>query len=218
MTWLKSLTGLVMPFWLAPLIVAIGLAVLTGGAYYKGKQHERTSWVNKQNTELVQSQQQILELTAANRKLEHTRVIEADYFKTFYQRKLSDEKTHTNAVIADVRSGVKRLRIGTKAVPACNSGVSLTAASGNQPATEAPAELSESAAEFLIRFASDADQTVIESNYVKDLLLQCRAHVDALRAQSMSTNTLRAQSTNQKPSNLTTILQLNSQPKEISND
>lgn len=197
-----------LPSWLAALVAYLIMVTLAFGAvwaiYDSGKRYERADWVNKQNIELVQRQQKILELTTANRLLERKAVTDYLALKQDFERKLNDEKTHTNAVIADVRNGVKRLRINTKAVPACNGGVSLPTTVRRESAGETRTELSESAAEFLIRFASDADQAVINGNEVKDFYMQCRSHVDALRAQSL----------NQAPSNLTTTLKLDSKPKE----
>ena len=203
---LESLEDLVLPSWLAPLIIAVALAVLTTLIFNKGVDHERAKWVNKENAELITRQQKILELTTANYLLERKAVADANHLKAFYEGKLQDEKTHANAVIADVRAGAKRLSIATKqTVPACNGGISLDATDRSAAGEETRTELSGSAAEFLIAFASEADEAVIEGNYAKDKLAQCYEHVDALRAQSL----------NQTPSSLeATSLQLNSQPKE----
>lgn len=200
-----ELLGFVMPLWVKPLIIVIALAVLTGFIFHKGELRERTKWVNKESAELVSSQKRILNLTEQNRALESLRVIEAANITNHYQGIIQDEKDHANAVIANVRAGSQRLSIATKqTVPACTSGISLTPASTGTVGTETRSELSAAAAEFLIRFASDADEAVINGNEVKDLLLQCRAHVDSLRAQSL----------NQVPSSLTTTLKLNSKTKE----
>lgn len=216
---LESLEGLIVPFWAKLLAILAAVTFIAYQIYSYGVDTERAKWVNKENAELVTRQHKILELTAANRLLERKAVIDYLALKQDFERKLNDEKTHANAVLAAVRAGAKRLSIPTKqAVPVCSGGISLTAATGGDIVAETRAELSNQAAEFLIAFASDADQAVNESNHVKDLLIQCRAHVDALYAQSMSTSALRDQSLGQKPSNLSTILQLNSQPKEISND
>lgn len=195
-----NLTNLVLPFWLKPLIFAIVMAVLTGFIFHKGELHERAGWVDKENAELVQRQEKILELTTINRELERVRVIEADYLKTFYERKLNDEKTHADAVIADVRAGVKRLSIATRqTVPACGGGISLAAAGAAGAGEETRTELSGEAAEFLIGFGSEADEVTIEGNHVKDLLVQCRAHVEALRALANAKPT--TQLTNRRPLN-----------------
>lgn len=198
MNWLKSLSGLVMPFWVMPLIIAIGLTVLTGGAYYKGKLSEREGWLAKENAELAQRQQKILHLTTINRALERQAVIDATALKQDFERKLQDEKTHANTVLASVRAGTKRLYVTTKAVPACSGGVSLSAAVGREGDAETRTELSEETSGSLIKLLDESDEVVIESNYVKDQLTQCHAHVEALRNQSIEN----------KPSNLTTTLQL----------
>lgn len=195
-----DITDLVFPFWLKPLIVAIVLVVLTGLIFHKGMLHERSAWVNKENAELVEKQKTILDLTEQNRALESLRVVETANITNHYEGLLQHEKDHANAVIADLRAGAKRLSIAIKqTVPACGGGISLAAAGSSGAAEETRAELSEAAAEFLIRSGSEADEVVIEGNHVKDLLIQCRAHVEALRALANTKPT--TQLTNRRPLN-----------------
>lgn len=198
MNWLKNLTSAVLPVWLMPLIIAVALASLTFFIFHKGELHERAKWVNKENAELVAKQEKILHLTTINRALERQAVIDATALKQDFERKLQDEKTHANTVLASVRAGTKRLYVTTKAVPACSGGVSLSAAVGREGDAETRTELSEETSGSLIKLLDESDEVVIESNYVKDQLTQCHAHVEALRNQSIEN----------KPSNLTTTLQL----------
>jgi porphobilinogen deaminase len=188
---------LAIPVWVKPLIIAILLASLTAFIYHKGVLSERAKWVAKENAERVKHQEAYLQIININRALEHKAVADLANLKDFYEGKLNDEKAKANAVIADVRAGSKRLYINTKAVPACAGGISLPAAGGGEIVAETRSELSTADAEFLVGFARDANETVIESNHVKDLLAQCRAHVDALRAQSVgSTAALSDSATN----------------------
>ena len=203
MTWLINLAikfGL--PAWLAPICAALLWFALALGVvwaiYDSGKRDERADWQSKQVVEAAQAQSRIDVLTVKNVALGKLSLGIATAAKTHYEQELTHEKTNFNRTIADVRAGAKRLSISTRAVPACSGGISLAAATRPAVDAETRSELSQAAAEHVIRFGNEADETVIESNYVKDLLQQCHDHVEALQAQF-------------KPSNLNTSLQLSNE-------
>lgn len=188
MSWL---TDLVMPSWAEYLLGYVLLLAIAFGLvwaiYDCGKRDERADWQAKEAVEVSQAQSTIDRLSAQNKALGQLSLGMATAAKTHYEQELTHEKDNFNRTIADVRAGAKRLSIPTKqAVPACAGGISLAAATAKTSDAETRTELSDKASEFLIGFANDADQAVIESNYVKDLLLQCRSHVDTLRLQSLN--------------------------------
>lgn len=188
MSWL---TDLVMPSWAEYLLGYVLLLAIAFGLvwaiYDFGKRDERADWQAKEAVEVSQAQSTIDRLSAQNKALGQLSLGMATAAKTHYEQELTHEKDNFNRTIADVRAGAKRLSIPTKqAVPACAGGISLAAATAKTSDAETRTELSDKASEFLIGFANDADQAVIESNYVKDLLLQCRSHVDTLRLQSLN--------------------------------
>lgn len=191
-----------LPSWIAAVVAYLIIVSLAFGAvwaiYDSGKRDERADWQAKQVNEAAQAQSTIDRLTIQNQALGQLSLGIATAAKTHYEQELTHEKANFNRTIADVRTGAKRLSISTKAVPACAGGISLAATTKPTVDGETRSELSQAAAEFVIRFGNEADETVIESNYVKDLLQQCHDHVEALQAQF-------------KPSNLSTSLQLSNE-------
>ena len=186
MTWLlKRLVGFGVPDWAAAILIfllwcacAVGLVWVV---YYSGKLDERADWQAKEALELVQAQSTIDRLTIQNQALGKLSLGMATAAKTHYDQELTHEKTNFNRTIAELRAGTRRLSIGTKAVPACAGGISLAAATRPEVDAETRSELSAAAAEYVVRFGNEADEAVIEGNYVKDLLQQCHAHVEALQ-------------------------------------
>ena len=188
MTWLINLAikfGL--PAWLAPICAALLWFALALGVvwaiYDSGKRDERADWQAKQVVEAAQAQSRIDVLTVKNVALGKLSLGIATAAKTHYEQELTHEKTNFNRTMAELRAGTRRLSISTKAVPACSGGISLAAAAGRSADAETRSELSAEAAEFVIRLGSEADETVIESNHVKDLLQLCHDHVEALQLQ-----------------------------------
>lgn len=205
-----------LPSWLAALVAYLVMVSLAFGAvwaiYDFGKRDERADWQAKQLAEAAQAQSTIDRLTIQNQALGQLSLGLATAAKTHYEQELAHEKDNFNRTIADVRTGAKRLSISTKAVPACAGGIALAAQNRPDTVAETRTELSTEAAEFIVRYGAAADREVIDGNYIRASLGLCYAHLDRLE---LILNPLGL-----KPatSNLTTFLQLNSQPKEISND
>ena len=186
MTWiLKKLVSFGVPSWAAAIVIFLLWCTCSVGlvwvVYYSGKLDERADWQAKEALELVQAQSTIDRLTIQNQALGKLSLGMATAAKTHYDQELTHEKTNFNRTIAELRAGTRRLSIGTKAVPACAGGISLAAATRPEVDAETRSELSAAAAEYVVRFGRDADEAVIEGNYVKDLLLQCHAHVQSLQ-------------------------------------
>lgn len=165
----------------------IGTAILIGVSlasfYFSGASHERQKWQAKQNIELLAMQQKLLLANSLNRDLERSAVLQAASLKTIYEGKLEDEKTHATTIIADIQRGAKRLSVTTRAMPACEGSAGSAATSISPATTETRTELSESVTADIFAIGRSADQAIIESNYVKDLLSQCYTHVNSLVAQ-----------------------------------
>lgn len=186
MTWLlKRLVSFGVPDWAAAIVIFLLWCACAAGlawvVYYSGKRDERADWQAKEALELVQAQSTIDRLTIQNQALGKLSLGMATAAKTHYQQELTHEKTNFNRTIAELRAGTRRLSISTRAVPACSGGISLAAATRPEVDAETRSELSAAAAEYVVRFGNEADEAVIEGNYVKDLLLQCHAHVQSLQ-------------------------------------
>ena len=186
MTWLlKRLVGFGVPDWAAAILIfflwcacAVGLVWVV---YDAGKRYERAVWVASQAIEAAKAKSAIDVLTVQNTALGKLSLGMATAAKTHYDQELTHEKTNFNRTIAELRAGTRRLSISTRAVPACAGGISLAATTRPEVDAETRSELSAAAAEYVVRFGRDADEAVIEGNYVKDLLLQCHAHVQSLQ-------------------------------------
>lgn len=186
MAWLlKRLVSFGVPDWAAAIVIfllwcacAVGLVWVV---YYSGKLDERAVWVASQAIEAAKAKSAIDVLTVQNTALGKLSLGMATAAKTHYDQELTHEKTNFNRTIAELRAGTRRLSISTKAVPACAGGISLAAATRPEVDAETRSELSAAAAEYVVRFGRDADEAVIEGNYVKDLLQQCHAHVQSLQ-------------------------------------
>ena len=176
-----------LPSWVAVVAAYLMLMALAFGAvwavYDCGKRDEREVWLASQAIEAAQAKSAIDVLTVKNVALGKLSLGIATAAKIHYEQELTHEKTNFNRTMAELRAGTRRLSISTKAVPACSGGISLAAAAGRPADAETRSELSAEAAEFVIRFGSEADETVIESNHVKDLLQLCHDHVEALQLQ-----------------------------------
>ena len=173
-----------LPSWITVLASYLMLITLAFGLvwtiYDAGKRDERQLWVASQAIEAAQAKSAIDVLTAQNAALGKLSLGVATAAKTHYQQELAHEKTNFNRIIADVRSGAKRLSIATRAVPACSGGIALTAQSEPRAAAETRTQLSAEAAEFIVRYGADADSEVIDGNYIKASLGLCYAHLDQL--------------------------------------
>ena len=173
-----------LPSWITVLASYLMLITLAFGLvwtiYDAGKRDERQLWVASQAIEAAQAKSAIDVLTAQNAALGKLSLGVATAAKTHYQQELAHEKTNFNRIIADVRSGAKRLSIATRAVPACSGGIALTAQSEPRAAAEARTELSAAAAESVVLYGDDADREVIDGNYIKASLGLCYAHLDQL--------------------------------------
>lgn len=178
-----AIASVLIPTWFKWLSIVVLMAFVVYKIYAYGVDTERTRWVNKTNTELVLKQQEVLRLTTLNRELERQATQQALKIATKWKGVLDANNQAKDQLIANLRTGAKRLSIPTKPASACAGGVGLAATTGPSPDQTPRAELSEEASRFLVGLSAESDEAIIEANHVKDLLLQCRAHVEALQAQ-----------------------------------
>lgn len=178
-----AIASVLIPTWFKWALTVVLMAFVVYKIYAFGIDTERTRWVNKTNTELVLKQQEVLRLTTLNRELERQATQQALQIATKWKGVLDANNQVKDQLIANLRTGAKRLSIPTKPTPACTGGVGLAAATGPSLDQTPRAELSEEASRFLVGLSAESDEAIIEANHVKDLLLQCHAHVKALQAQ-----------------------------------
>lgn len=187
MTWLLKLaTKFGWPSWVASLVFYLILVAITLGTiwsiYNKGQRDERAIWVAAENLEIANNKAEINRLNTALNDLAKLTVAMFGAKKAEHEKELANEKQNFERVLADVKSGVKRLSFTTKTVPACSGGIILPAEAGGETVGETRAELSDEAAELIVRFAHDANNEVIAGNHLKENLKLCYKHVDELTA------------------------------------
>lgn len=170
MTWL---TGLVVPSWAKYLIgYLLMLAVIIGcvwGIYHAGVMDEHERNTAAENIKIAEYGQRVLALQTKAREDERNRVKYDNELTINYEKRLQDAQTKTNSALHDVATGTLKLRIATKGtMPACGGSTSTTSAIASA-VNETTAELSQSASEFLISFASDCDTTAEKLNLAIDI-------------------------------------------------
>lgn len=159
---------IVVPTWAKALgIVAIALGIIYAISAYNGwlinvgKTAERAEWLKRENAELVAAKARIKTLEDEARAQEHAHGQAMVAASTQYQKDLSHEQATKDGVIADLRAGTRRLRIELAAAKATGgSGAAQAGAGPGRCDGPATAELSQSAAEFLVDLASEADTVV----------------------------------------------------------
>lgn len=170
MNWTKEIIGLV-------IVVAgvLGLYFFGDTCYSNGQTDERLAWQGRENTELVAANNRITDLETKAREDEAKHGQAMAQASATYQESLQNEKANRDRTIADLRSGALRLRIqlaGRQSTDGSSAGQADPAAVRCDGETFA--ELSGSAAEFLVGLASEADDVVHQ-------LTACQAVVTADR-------------------------------------
>jgi len=189
MNWLA---GLVVPSWAKYLIgYLLILAAIIGciwGIYHCGVLDERERNTAVENIKLAEYGQRILELQTKAREDERASVKKVNELTVNYEKRIQDAQTKTKSALRDVATGTRQLRIGTKTSMSA-SGNSAAKISTIAPATtESAAELSQSAAEFLIGFASECDATVEKLNLAIDIAEHDRTSTGSVTGAEMSTS------------------------------
>lgn len=178
----RTVNSITIPIWAKALaIVALVVAALAAVSMYNawligiGKTTERAEWLKRDNAALAAANARIKTLTDQARDKEQLHAAALVTASTQYQKDLSHEKATKDSVIADLRTGARRLRIELAAThAAAGSGAAEAGPSPGRCDGATTAELSESAAEFLVGLASEADEVVHQ-------LTACQAVVTADR-------------------------------------
>ena len=170
-TWVKILAGMA-------ICVVVVRALLAYGdhEYTSGQQAERSAWLTKENTALSRAISRIKELEEQARAAEAKHGQAMASISAQYQKDLKNERLAKDRAIDAVRRGELRLYDpGTRATGDSGSGGGQAcstdaSAIGRDGATRS--QLSESASEFLLALAGEADEVVRQ-------LTACQAVVKA---------------------------------------
>lgn len=171
------------PVWVRPITITLLLIAAIYGAIYaygeqqfsRGEVAERARWQVRENEELAAANSTIIMLNRQARDRERQHAEDMALASAHYQEDLRRVELKKDRVIADLRAGTQRLRIPIASSPAACSGITpeaFSATSGRDG--EARAELSGSAAEFLVGLAIDADKVVHQLTACQQILLDDR--------------------------------------------
>jgi hypothetical protein len=165
------------PYVIIGLIVA-WVASLAGVGYWQneaGHVDERTTWQTRENGELRTANATITALQEQARKSEHDHAAALATVSTDYERKLSDANKQRAADAAALRAGTLRLRDpNPTGLSTCGGlGAQIGAGAGRRDGPEG-GELSEAAAEFLLGFASDADDVARQLAACQEVVVKDR--------------------------------------------
>lgn len=166
------------PIWLKWLAALLLIAAVLGIVYAYGQQQfglgekaERGTWLERENGQLVTANAKIKSLEEQYRTQEQRHAVALASISSQYQKDLTHVKADKDRVIAGLRAGSMRLFIPSTATVSANGG----AASAVTPATagrdgDTRCELSVAASEFLVGFASEADEITKQLGRCQDVI------------------------------------------------
>lgn len=146
-------------------------------AYDNGVTAEKLMWESRESEELASANKKILDLTDKARKDEAQHNLNLATISTEYEEYKKNDKLKNDKVIADLNTGVIRLRdkyANTIGQATCTSGVSETTASTSERNGETGTELSTKTSEFLYRLASESDDVVKQLTACQAVVIEDR--------------------------------------------
>ena len=165
------------PLILYVVIAAVGLALLAG-SYLKGrgdgKAMTEAVWQKREAEINAATATKIREREAQVRADERDKANAQAKISADLQRKLKETSNAKDRVIADLRSGARRLSIPAACPATGGSAMPSAAATASGRDGETRADLSEHAARFLVDLASRADEVVAQLTACQAVILADR--------------------------------------------
>lgn len=151
-------------------------------SYVAGGDAERDKWLLKTALQTVSNQVELAKKNRDLRVLENRLATSSVEISTFHQGVMNEKIAQKDRTIAGLRNDTVRLSIPvTQSGNTCEAGVSQPASDQPETIRETRAELSTAAAEFLVGIGHECDAVTVESNEVKDHLIECRAALQKLK-------------------------------------
>ncbi|BEV09346.1 hypothetical protein [Methylophilus sp. DW102] len=167
------------PTWFKWLLIAIWCGFAFWRGMYVGEQNERSKWLVKTALQTVSNQVELAKKDRALRVLENRIASQAVEISTFYQGVMDENLKRKDSIIARLNNRTLRLSVPVSGPAAtCQGAGSVSTSNQPQAAGETRAELSDSAAQFLVGIGAECDAEVIHANEVKDHLAACRAALE----------------------------------------
>lgn len=166
------------PTWFKALVIGALIGLVLHKTYEAGAETERSKWLVKTALQTVSNQVELAKKNRDLRVLENRIASQAVEISTFYQGVMDENLKRKDSIIARLNNRTLRLSVPVSGLATCQSTGSVSASDQSQAAGETRAELSDSAAQFLVGIGAECDAEVIHANQVKDHLAACRAALE----------------------------------------
>lgn len=167
------------PTWFKALLIGALIGLVLHTTYEAGREAERSKWLLKTTLQIFSNQAELAKKNRNLRVLENRLASQAVEISTFYQGVMDERLKRKDSIIAGINNRTVRLSIPVTGPAAiCQSAVGISASDQPKAAGETRAELSGSAAQFLVGIGNECDAEVIHANEVKDHLAACRAALE----------------------------------------
>lgn len=173
---------MIIPPWVKLLGALLIVVAIIGAIYSYGQQQfglgetsEKSIWLKRENIELVDANAKIKTLEEKYRTRERKHAEQLAEVSARYQEDLKHAKDEKERVITGLRIGDIRLRIPVARTfaPGGNSAAATLACTAGRDG-QARCELSSAAAEFLVGFASECDETARQLGAAQAVIVQDR--------------------------------------------
>lgn len=163
--------------WRAVALITMGTALFAIG-WIKGETHAGMQALQQENAALVRANGTISKLQTEARDREHQHALNLNLISSNLQKELQDARTQHAADRAALRSGSLRLHDPGSSSSTCADPASAAgSAAGRRDGAEAR-QLSDTAAEFLLEFAADADDVARQLGACQQALMEDRRFQD----------------------------------------
>lgn len=159
-------------------VVLWGISLFVVGKWQNssGRVAERVEWQARENEELRLANAKIIELNEAARAAERKHAEQVSGISARLEKEKSDVGKSKDAIIAELRAGQRGLRDpGAASVKTSSRGSPQAGAAAGQCDGGAGGQLSQSAAEFLVSLASEADEVVKQLTACQEVIRADRA-------------------------------------------
>lgn len=187
-----NLSSLILPVWVKPLAYFFLIVSILSSVYFvlhkaytwaytNGVTATTAQWTARENVQLVTANSKITQLEDEARQKEREQDINVANIVDTYEKEKENAKTQNDITIANLNSGVIKLRDKYAAArqTTCSSTASTTSTDTSRNSQETGTELSEKAANFLLGLVTEADEVVYQLQACQALLVVDRQTCNA---------------------------------------
>lgn len=150
-------------------------------AYTNGATATTAQWTARENVQLVTANIKITQLEDEARQKEREQDIKTNLIVDTYEKDKQNAKAQNDIIIANLNSGVIKLRdkYAASSQSSCPSTTGATSADTSSNSEKTGTELSEKAADFLLGLVTEADEVVYQLQACQALLVVDRQTCNA---------------------------------------